>query len=94
MANLLILRPGELHEGKNFGPGTINQGAALFECEWDGGRFEAGIFIGGMFRSGHFAGGTFQGGIFWSGTWAAGAWEGGFDRRGIYHSRDGRPRFL
>ncbi len=94
MSDLLILGPGELHFRKSFGPGTVNRGAALFECEWDGGSFEAGIFIGGMFRSGQFAGGAFLGGIFWSGTWAGGTWEGGFDRRGIYHPRDGRPRFL
>jgi hypothetical protein len=23
----------------------------------------------------------------------SGTWEGGFDRRGIYHSRDDRPSF-
>ena len=94
MNDLLILKPGELHVEKKFGPGTINRGAALFECEWDGGSFEAGIFIAGMFRSGQFAGGTFLGGIFWSGTWVGGAWEGGFDRHGMYHPRDDRPRFV
>jgi hypothetical protein len=91
MTNALILRRGELHIGKNFGPGTVNQGAALFECEWDGGRFEGGLFTGGMFRSGQFIGGIFLGGIFWGGTWVSGTWEGGFDRRGIYHSRGDGP---
>ena len=87
----LILRTGELHTNRKFGPNTINRGAALFECEWDGGLFESGLFVGGLFRSGQFAGGMFLGGIFWSGTWAGGTWEGGFDRAGIYRSRNDRP---
>ena len=91
MSELAILAPGELYIGKKFGPGTINRGAALFECEWDGGRFEAGLFSGGMFRSGEFAGGIFLGGIFWDGRWVNGTWEGGFDRRGTYHSRGDCP---
>ncbi len=60
----LILLTGELHTNKKFGADTINRGAALFECEWDGGVFESGLFVGGMFRSGQFAGGMFLGGIF------------------------------
>jgi hypothetical protein len=94
MSDALILERGELHIGQRFGPGAVNRGAVLFECEWDGGRFEAGLFIGGMFRCGQFAGGIFHGGIFWAGTWVRGTWEGGFDRQGLYHSRDVRPRFL
>ena len=94
MSDVPILQPGELHFQKRFGPDTVNRGAVLFECEWDGGSFEAGIFIGGMFRSGQFAGGAFLGGIFWSGAWVGGTWEGGFDRQGLYHPRDVRPRFL
>lgn len=90
MSNLLILGHGELHIREKFGPGTVNRGAALFECEWDGGRFEAGLFSGGMFRSGEFLGGTFLGGIF-LGTWVSGTWEGGFNRHGIYLSRDSSP---
>lgn len=86
-----ILAAGELYYQEKFGPNTLNQGAALFECEWDGGRFELGIFMGGMFRSGEFAGGIFLGGIFWGGTWLNGTWEGGFDRAGIYHSRGDSP---
>ena len=92
MSSVVILGPGELHIRKKFGADTINRGAALFECEWDGGRFEAGLFTGGMFRSGQFAGGIFLGGIFFGGTWESGTWEGGFDRNGIYHSRGDRPR--
>jgi hypothetical protein len=86
----LILEPGEMHVRKKFGPAAVNRGAALFECEWDGGRFESGLFTGGMFRSGQFAGGIFLGGIF-LGTWVGGTWEGGFDRAGIYHSRNDSP---
>jgi hypothetical protein len=91
MMNVLILGPGRLHIRKKFGPDTVNRGAALLECEWDGGRFEAGLFSGGLFRSGEFVGGTFLGGIFWGGTWLSGTWEGGFDRNGIYHSRNDSP---
>ena len=91
MSGVLILETGQLHIRKKFGPDTVNRGAALFECEWDGGRFEAGLFSGGMFRSGQFAGGIFLGGTFWGGTWLGGTWEGGFDRKGIYHSRNDSP---
>jgi hypothetical protein len=87
----MVLASGESYRKQKFGPNTINQGAALFECEWDGGRFEAGLFMSGMFRSGQFAGGVFLGGIFWDGTWLDGIWEGGFDRNGIYHSRGDSP---
>jgi hypothetical protein len=86
-----VLTSGEFYRQKRFGPNTVNQGAALFECEWDGGSFEAGLFAGGMFRSGQFVGGVFLGGIFWDGTWLDGIWEGGFDRNGIYHSRGDCP---
>jgi hypothetical protein len=90
MSDVLILEPGEMHIRKKFGLDTINRGAALFGCEWDGGRFEGGLFTGGMFRSGQFVGGIFLGGIF-LGTWVTGTWEGGFDRNGIYHSRGDSP---
>jgi len=72
MNDVSILGPGELHIRKRFGPETVNRGAALFECEWDGGRFEAGLFTAGMFRSGTFVGGIFLGGIFWNGRWVGG----------------------
>lgn len=91
MSDVLILKSGQLHIQKKFGPETINRGAILFECDWDGGRFESGLFTGGIFRSGHFVGGIFLGGIFWSGTWLSGTWEGGFDRDGIYHPRNDNP---
>ena len=91
MSDRSILGPGELHIRKRFGPSTVNRGAALFECEWDGGLFEAGLFTGGMFRSGQFVDGIFLGGIFWGGTWLSGTWEGGFDRSGIYHPRGDSP---
>jgi hypothetical protein len=91
MRDVSILGPGELYIRQTFGPGTVNRGAALFECEWDGGRFESGLFSGGMFRSGQFVDGIFLGGIFWGGTWLNGTWEGGFDRNGIYHSRGDCP---
>ena len=87
----LILLTGELHMNKKFGADTINRGAALFECEWDGGVFESGMFCGGLFRSGQFTGGTFIGGIFWGGSWVGGTWEGGFDRAGIYRYRTECP---
>ena len=87
----LVLTTGELYCQRKFGPNTVNQGAALLECEWDGGRFEAGLFMGGMFRSGQFVGGIFLGGIFWEGTWLDGTWEGGFDRNGIYRPRGDSP---
>ncbi len=90
----LILQTGELHTNQKFGPNTINRGAALFECEWDGGVFESGLFVGGMFRSGQFVGGMFLGGIFFAGSWLGGVWEGGFDRIGIYHSRGDQPKPL
>jgi hypothetical protein len=86
-----VLTSGEFYRQTRFGPNTVNRGAALFECEWDGGSFEAGLFVGGMFRSGQFVGGVFLGGIFWDGTWLDGIWEGGFDRNGIYHSRGDCP---
>jgi hypothetical protein len=87
----LILLAGELHMNKKFGLGTINRGAALFECEWDGGVFESGMFCGGLFRAGQFTGGIFIGGIFWGGSWVGGIWEGGFDRAGIYRYRTESP---
>ncbi len=87
----LILKPGALYCQKTFGSNVVNQGAALFQCEWNGGRFECGLFMGGLFRSGQFVGGTFLGGVFWGGAWLGGMWEGGFDRYGIYHPRGDSP---
>ena len=93
-ARELVLKRGEFYRDRKFGPNTVNQGAALLQCEWNGGRFEAGLFISGMFRSGKFLGGIFLGGIFWDGTWLDGTWEGGFDREGIYRPRGDAPPHL
>ncbi len=87
----IILKCKELYRCARFGPDTVNQGAVLLDCEWDGGCFESGLFLGGIFRSGHFVTGMFLGGIFWDGTWDAGVWEGGFDRNGIYRPRGDAP---
>jgi hypothetical protein len=85
------LQPGEIYRQQKFGSNAVNRGAALLECEWDGGRFEAGLFMGGMFRAGEFRGGMFLGGIFWDGRWVDGTWEGGFDREGTYLYRGSNP---
>lgn len=89
--NKIVLTWGEVYWKRRFGPNTVNRGAVLFECEWDGGRFESGAFVAGFFRSGEFAGGTFFGGFFWGGTWRGGTWEGGFDRDGMYWPRGEHP---
>lgn len=80
-----VLRIGEVFAHKRFGPETVNRGALLFSCEWDGGVFESGVMWGGIFRSG-----TFRGGVFWGGWWRGGAWERGFWHSGFGH--DGRYR--
>jgi hypothetical protein len=67
-AETVVLAQGEFHHKRRFGPETVNRGAVLLECEWDGGVFESGIMMGGIFRSGEFRGGTFWGGVFWDGT--------------------------
>lgn len=90
-AHEVVLHPGEIHRQQKFGSSTVNRGAVLIECDWHGGRFEAGLFMGGMFRSGEFTGGTFLGGIFLAGEWIDGTWIGGFDREGFYHSRGAIP---
>jgi hypothetical protein len=89
--NAIVLAWGELYRTQRFGPNTVNRGAVLFECEWDGGRFESGAFVAGFFRSGEFAGGTFFGGFFCHGIWLGGTWEGGFDRHGRYWPRGENP---
>src|SRR6476646_5859229 len=82
MAETVVLHEGEFHHKRRFGPETVNRGAVLLECEWDGGVFESGIMMGGLFRAGEFRGGTFWGGVFWDGLWTGGTWEAGFDRAG------------
>jgi hypothetical protein len=90
-SSILVLNEGELYWQKEFGPNTINRGAVLFHCGWNGGRFESGLFMAGIFRSGEFLGGIFLGGIFWDGLWIDGAWEGGFGRDGMYRPRTMTP---
>jgi hypothetical protein len=88
-----ILQAGEFHHKERFGPETVNRGAVLLECEWDGGVFESGVMLGGLFRDGEFRGGTFWGGIFWAGRWRGGTWESGFDREGRYRPRTDAPEY-
>ncbi|HYL06242.1 MAG TPA: hypothetical protein VE075_09385 [Thermoanaerobaculia bacterium] len=88
-----ILEVGEFFHQQRFGPATVNRGAVLLECEWDGGVFESGVMLGGLFRSGEFRGGTFWGGIFWAGRWRGGTWESGFDREGRYRPRTDPPEY-
>ena len=87
----VVLETGEVYRQQKFGANTVNRGAVLFGCEWDGGRFEHGLFMGGMFRSGEFAGGFFYGGCFLDAKWLGGVWEGGFDRSGLFHPRSDSP---
>ena len=91
--DIVVLKPGEFYHRRSFGPETINRGAVLLECEWNGGTFESGVFLGGRFRDGQFLGGTFWGGLFWSGTWVSGCWESGFDRNGRYRPRTNHPPY-
>jgi hypothetical protein len=80
----VVLGPGEFYRRRRFGPETVNRGAVLMGCEWDGGRFEDGAMVGGVFRGGELTGGAFWGGVFLAGSFR-GSWEGGFDREGRYH---------
>ena len=91
MAQTLVLADGELHHQRRFGPGTVNRGAVLLDCEWDGGVFESGAMVSGLFRSGEMRGGTFLGGLFWDGAWTGGSWERGYDRLGRYRPRTDQP---
>jgi hypothetical protein len=85
-----VLSHGEFYRRRRFGAETVNRGAVLMGCEWDGGRFEDGAMVGGVFRSGDFAGGSFWGGVFLAGSFQ-GSWEGGFDREGRYHPASDVP---
>ena len=87
----VVLKKGEFYRRQTFGPNTVNRGAVLLECDWDGGTFESGIMMGGLFRAGRFIDGTFWGGVFWSGEWLGGTWENGFDRQGRYRPRTDHP---
>jgi len=90
-APVLVLAEGELHQNEAFGRGTVNRGAILLDCTWDGGVFESGVMVGGLFRSGTFVGGVFCGGVWLGGTWKGGAWEQGFGPDGRYHPRTVHP---
>lgn len=86
-----VLRAGELRSHERFGPGTVNRGALLFSCEWDGGVFESGVMWGGIFRSGRFLGGVFWGGWWKGGAWEGGFWHSGYGADGRYRTRDDAP---
>lgn len=88
---VLVLGEGEIRRREVFGAGTVNRGAVLLECIWDGGVFESGVMVGGLFRSGTFSGGVFWGGVFLGGTWTGGVWENGFGPDGQYHPRTVHP---
>ncbi len=87
----LVLGPGEFFRKVRFGKATVNRGAVLLECEWDGGTFESGIMLAGIFLSGVVRDGTFSGVIFRDGCWQGGTWLGGFDRSGRYRPRTDHP---
>ena len=91
MSEARVLSAGELHEGESFGPGTVNRGAVLLECTWDGGDFESGAMLGGAFRSGTFRGGAFWGGVWMGGEWTGGEWVHGFGPDGRYRPRTDHP---
>ena len=82
-----ILSPGEFFAHERFGPETVNRGAVLWECEWEGGVFESGVFLGGIFRAG-----TFCDGVVWAAWWKGGAWKGGFWHHGFGPDGSYRPR--
>ena len=86
-----VLEEGELHYRRRFGPQTVNRGAVLLECEWNGGVFESGMILGGIFRSGSFRGGFFSGAIFVAGEWLGGEWHCGYDAAGVYRPRTDAP---
>jgi len=86
-----VLASGEIHQKERFGADTVNRGAVLLECTWDGGTFESGMMLGGLFRSGTFEGGVFWGGVWLGGTWAGGTWEHGFGPDGRYRPRTAHP---
>lgn len=91
MNSMRVLGPGELHGHERFGPGTVNRGAVLWECEWDGGVFESGVLLGGVFRAGVFRGGVAWA-VYWTGgTWERGFWHHGFGPDGAYRPREAAP---
>lgn len=87
MTTTRVLGPGELHVHVCFGPETVNRGAVLWECEWDGGVFESGVMLGGIFRAGEF-----RDGVVWAIYWKGGVWKGGFWHHGFSPDGAYRPR--
>ena len=87
MRTTRVLGPGEFHAHERFDSDTVNRGAVLWECEWDGGVFESGVLLGGIFRAG-----TFRGGVLWAAWWKGGVWEGGFWHHGFGPDGTYRPR--
>lgn len=82
-----VLGTGEFHAHARFGAGTVNRGAVLWECEWDGGVFESGVMLGGIFRAGEF-----RDGVAWATWWKGGIWKGGFWHHGFSPDGAYRPR--
>jgi hypothetical protein len=82
-----VLGAGEYFVHERFGPGTVNRGAVLWECEWNGGVFEAGVMLGGIFRAGEF-----RDGVVWTTLWKGGVWKGGFWHNGFAPDGAYRPR--
>ena len=91
MSDTEVLLKGDFRRDEKFGPGTVNKGAIIMDCGWDGGVFETGIMVGGIFRSGVFRGGTLYGSVWLGGEWVGGRWECGFDQTGRYRPRTDHP---
>jgi hypothetical protein len=87
MTTTRVLGPGELFAHELFGPETVNRGAVLWECAWDGGVFESGVMLGGIFRAGEF-----HDGVVWATYWRGGIWKGGFWHHGFSPDGAYRPR--
>ena len=82
-----VLREGAFFAHERFGPETVNRGAVLWECEWDGGVFESGVMLGGIFRAGEF-----RDGVVWATYWKGGVWKGGLWHHGFGPDGSYRPR--
>ncbi|MEO8587230.1 MAG: glycosyltransferase [Acidobacteriota bacterium] len=82
-----VLGAGAFFRHERFGPDTVNRGAVVWECEWDGGVFESGVMLGGIFRAG-----AFRGGIAWAVYWKGGEWTGGLWHHGFGPDGSYRPR--
>ncbi|HEX7614254.1 MAG TPA: hypothetical protein VF554_03150 [Thermoanaerobaculia bacterium] len=90
-ARARVLSKGAFHAHQRFDADTVNRGAVLWECEWDGGVFEAGVMLGGIFRAGVFRGGVAWA-VYWKGgEWTSGLWHHGFSPDGLYRPRGAFP---